>query len=140
MGVLDNKNRIASISSSKAHLITANGIGKKPFSAGCITYLNQLKREKRFTLSVEDNFYSRPAAWGIFCERYVSENILGFKYKHLGDVTFTHPEINRWVGTPDFLSADCVSELKAYYPKKFTEYAEAIESQDLELIKKNFKQ
>lgn len=139
MSVKENKNRIGAISSSKAHLLMAKGTGKKDFSVACYTYLDGLKRERRFGKSLDEDFYSRPTSWGNMMEKYVSDNKISFEFKHIGDTTFNHQQVNGWVGTPDFIGADTVAELKCYYPDKFTSYAECLELESVEDLKKNFK-
>ena len=140
MSVLDNKIRQGAISSSKASLLMDKAQSKaKPYSRACETYLKERIREKKFKGSLSVDVNSRPMAWGHFMELYVNEYKLGLDYQHIGDKSFAHPTIDGWVGTPDFLADNKVAELKSYQPNKFTEYAEAIQSKDLELLKKDFK-
>jgi len=140
MSVLDNKIRQGSISSSKASLLMDKAQSKaKPYSRACETYLKERIREQKFKGSLSVDVNTRPIAWGHFMELYVNEYKLGFDYQHIGDKTFEHPTIKGWVGTPDFLSDNKVAELKSYQPNKFTEYADAIQSKDLELLKSEFK-
>lgn len=109
------------------------------FASGGLTYIEEKNMERRFNLSLTQEVYTKPMAWGKICEMYVHEKRMGIEYQSVGDKTLSHPTIDFWKGSPDFKnpSKRIIAECKAYERKNFAVYADAILKQDTEILKKD---
>lgn len=162
--MISNVNRIGRFTSSKIHVLL--GTGSRPmteeelknhklenpksqkkniddgFSAGALTYIKQRRAERSLGRSIDTNFYNQAMSWGKFCEAYLywKEGLLGFEYSLTSQESMLHPEYPFWAGSPDLKKKDCGSEIKCYYPENFYNYSSVLILEDLEKLKKDFKE
>jgi len=66
----------------------------------CDTYIADKNVERRMGVSLKQEVYSRPMAWGAIIEAYLfsKEKYLGTSYVSMGDITVKHPTIEHWSG------------------------------------------
>lgn len=109
------------------------------FSAGVLTYIEEKNMERKFMLSLTQEVYTKPMAWGKICAMYVHEKRMGIEYQSVGDRTLPHPTIDFWKGSPDFKnpSKKIIAECKAYERKNFAHYACAILTNNTEVLKRD---
>ncbi len=138
MSVADNSNRPGNISSSNIYKIAAKGTGKNGFSTAGLTYISEKNIERKLCLTLKQDVYTKPIAWGKFAEIWVHQKKLGLEYRSVGEVTLNHPTIDFWKGSPDFdcASKKIIAECKGYERKNFALYADAIMSESTEVLKK----
>ena len=160
--MLENEERIGSLTNSQIHKIMKIGkvdMSEKElqqnkienpkskvktkaggFSAAGKTYIEERVTERRMGRSLEVKAYAKAMAWGQIMERYVHAK-LGMEYIYICKGTLRHPSIEGWSGSTDFAvlneraEIDCIAEMKAYEPKNFAKYTDAILSKDINIIK-----
>lgn len=139
MSILENIHRIGNITSSNiSKLIKVDKTGKG-FGVPALTYIEELNIERRLGRAIQTEAYSTDMAWGKFCEWYVYENLLGFEYHLTAEETDMHPTIDFWSGSKDLIViGKKIAELKCYQPKNFCKYTDAILTQDIAHIRKEF--
>lgn len=137
--ILLNTNRPGNVSSSNIHKLIKPGTGKNPFSTTGMTYLQELNIERKMGVSLKQEVYSRPMAWGHVMEAWIFQDDKYFdtSYESVGNITLNHPTIKHWVGSPDYksMAKSIVAECKGYERKKFSLYADAIATKDSEVLK-----
>lgn len=134
MSITENKERIGNFTSSQIYKL----LGSAKVRA---TYVEEKQLERRLGRSLSLDKYGRAMSWGHFMELVVFDDLLGMEYEDLSDKTKAHPSVKGWSGSTDFLvKGEKVSDLKAYEPKKFAQYTDAILSKDIEKLKNGFKQ
>lgn len=154
---MNNKERVAHITSSKIYLICANGRSKSPitgntWSSQALTYFEEKRIERRLGRCLDTGGYSRPAAWGLALEVIVF-SLIGLEYKIDSQSSTEHPDEefkDIWAGSADLIVPGVkIGEIKCYQLKKFAQYSEALTipiTKDFTLkdkianLKKNFAQ
>lgn len=123
--ITENELRIGNLTSSKAFFLCASGKGEGGFSAGCHTYIRGKNLERRFGISLSQEKYSRPTAWGHFLEQRVHD-LLPSTYQSVGHITLKHPTIKHWAGSPDNkdVTNSICGDTKCYERLAFGEYVE----------------
>ena len=131
---MNNIERVAHITSSKIHLLCANGRSKSPitgntWSSGALTYFEEKRIERKLGRCLDTGGYSRPAAWGIFMEMIVFDH-LGLEYKIESKDSTEHPDKefkDIWSGSRDLIVPNVkIGEIKCYQLKKFAQYTDVI--------------
>ena len=69
--ITENKNRAGNFTSSDIHKLTSTGRGIHGFGAPAITYIEEKNIERRMGVSIKQEAYSRPMAWGHLMEAWV---------------------------------------------------------------------
>lgn len=135
--IIDNANRPGNFSSSNIYKLATPGKSQYGFNVAGLTYINERNIERKLGLSLKQDVYTKPIAWGDFIELWVHEKILGLKYRSVGQITLDHPIIEFWKGSPDFdcASDEIVAECKGYERKNFAIYANAIMTGSTEVLK-----
>lgn len=146
---MNNEQRQGRLTSSRIHVICADGRSKSPitgvnWSAPALTYFEEKRIERRMQTCLDvDGAYSQPMAWGNFME-LVLFNILGLEYKIESKETRVHPSKSLgevWAGSRDLIVPGVkVGEIKCYQKKKFALYTDCLMLKDVELLKKQFPQ
>lgn len=133
-----NTERIGNFTSSQNYKLTKFAKNGKDFGAPALTYIAEKNMERKLRLSLSQEVYTKPMAWGKICEMYVHEKRMGMTYQSVGDKTLPHPTIDFWKGSPDFINPTkkIEAECKAYERKNFVHYADAILTEDTEVLKK----
>lgn len=136
--MVENKERIAHLTSSKIFKlikVDAKGNFQKPGE----TYIQEKRMEKRMNRCLDVEKYAKQMAWGHFMELFVHKNHLDIYYEKTATETDRHPTIKGWSGSKDFIVVrKKISELKAYEPKKFGAYTDALLTKDISIIRENF--
>lgn len=101
------------------------------------TYVDEKKREKRMKRSLDTGASSMETRWGEFMERRAFQ-LIGLEHSLESKTTHVHPTINHWSGSPDLIADDKVGDIKCYYPRKFSAYYEALETQDINVLKEEY--
>lgn len=137
--MISNTNRLGRITSSNAHLIMAKGKSKTDtFSAGCLTYLNKKKQERKLKRSVSVEKGGRSATWGKVLEGYVFDMLFDPDYELQSTETHLHPKYGEfWSGSPDLVAHDKIGDIKCFEPYEFSLLADIINAKDSELLKAN---
>lgn len=141
---MNNKaNRVARITSSKVSLLLVEGNQKLGFGVGAITYLNGKKKELEFGRGLELPVNKWEMNWGKMFEPYVHWQ-LGNEYELVIDKTTIHPKYSQWSGSQDFnIVQDGVkvgiSELKCYQMSNHYDYVKVLQSENLDLFRKEYK-
>lgn len=135
--ISENPLRVGNFTSSEIWKLMKKGTGTSVFGAPALTYIHEKNIERRMGVSIKQEVYTRPIAWGWLMEKWVNAQHLGFDYDSVGDKTIPHPIIEFWKGSPDFKCTDkgIIAECKGYERKNFAEYAESIETKSIEIIK-----
>ena len=130
--ITENKLRIGNFTSSEIYRLFES-------KRVCDTYIAEKNIERRMGLSLKQEVYSRPMAWGEIIEIWVHEKELGISYTPSGTETFAHPDFDYWAGSPDFIceSKQLIAECKGYERKNFSVYADAIMSNDLNRLRED---
>ena len=103
--------RNGNFTSSEIFRLMKTGRGKGGWSVDCQTYIDECNMERRLKRSIEVQSDARPLTWGKCVERRGFDT-LGLDYTLCSNVTIQHPEIPYWVGSPDAITDDAVSDLK----------------------------
>ena len=134
--IIENKNRIGNFTSSKIGVLVAKGKGQNGFSSTALTYIEEVNLERKLGRSIKTDAYSKEMAWGTFLQDYVFHNHLEFGWQLCPDVTDVHPTIDFWAGSKDlFMPKEKIGEIKCYQPKNFAEYADALMTGDVEVVR-----
>lgn len=100
------------------------------------TYIKEKLREKKLKTSINIEVTSHSLSWGTVMQKYVFDKHLELGYKYEMDKPKIHKS-SAWVGSEDVVSTDCVGEIKCPVSRiSFCDYADVIECQDVELLKK----
>lgn len=113
----DEELAIYKIENPKGRRTTIDDFGK-PF----YNYVDECKMERFFKMSLENTTEIKAFAWGKLCELIVHEK-LPTKYIMESEITYQHPEMPEWCGTPDgviFLNEKCdtVTDIKCPLTRK----------------------
>lgn len=135
--ITENVARVGNFTSSEIHKLMTNGRGASGIGAPGLTYIQKKNIERRMGVSLKQEVYSRPMAWGELMELWVHEKELGLAYESVGKKTMVHPEYNYWAGSPDFVCTSklLIAECKGYERENFATYADAILSGSTEILK-----
>lgn len=136
--IATNKKRTANFTSSQIWKLCKSDRSGKGFGAPALTYIKEKRMERKLKRSLDTGAFSKDINWGNFMEMRVF-NILGLEYQIKSDETKMHQTLPHWSGSADLVVPSVkIAEIKCYGLKKFCEYAEAIESKDIERIKNDF--
>lgn len=139
---MNNKaNRVARFTSSKISVLTVDGKSKYGFGAGAMTYINDKIAELELGRGVDLPINKWEMSWGKLWEVWVHWQ-LGNEYELIVDRTTVHPKYAFWSGSEDFklnIPGGGIAELKCYQLLKFYLFAKCLLKQDIQLIKKDFK-
>lgn len=137
--IIENSERIGNFTSSQIYRLMKNGKKKGEPGAPFFTYVEEKKKERRLGRSLDTGGYSRASAWGSLLELYVNEFKLGREYAMTSNETDLHPKISCWAGSKDVMVIGVkVGDIKCYQPAKFCDYADMINSGDIERFKTEF--
>ena len=92
--------RIGNITSSEIIDLTTNGRAKDTFGAPFYNYIDECIMERFFKTKLENESDIKAFSWGKLCEIIVHENLPN-EYIMQSEVTYQHPTIPEWCGTPD---------------------------------------
>lgn len=120
MSILENENRNGNFTSSNIWKLMELARDGESFGKPAITYIQEKAWERKLKRSVETGGDSKETIWGKFLEPFVHD-LLSTDYVHSNDETLTHPEIDYWKGSPDFINNkhSVVSDSKCPQPKSF---------------------
>lgn len=139
---MNNQNRRGRFTSSQIHKLIPEG-SFHGFQKPAITYIQEKQIERRMNRCLDVGGYSQALAWGLFMEMVIF-NLLGMEYKISSKETQLHPDkylAKFWAGSCDLEVPDVkIAEIKCYQPKNFALYADCLLKQDIEALKKDFKQ
>lgn len=139
MSITHNPNRVGRFTASPVYVLLDKPKSKSEnFSAGAKTYIKKKAYERILGRSLEIEKYSNSMAWGHFLERFVFSEI-GFEWKILSNETKVY---NRSLAASTDLLVPSVkvADIKCYEPFKFVDYSLCLINEDLERLKKYFKQ
>ena len=117
---MNHEKRIGNFTSSEIWKLMTSDRSGKGFGAPALSYIAEKNNERRLGRRLTDETNAKPTSWGKLCEKYVNEKLLGTDYEILNDVTFKHPTIDCWVGSPDTIrhnsdGSKVVGDTKAPY-------------------------
>jgi len=136
--ILTNEKRVGGFTSSLIFKLCTSDRAGNAFGAPALTYIQEKKYEVKLGRSLDTGANSQAISWGTFMEQRVF-NLIGFEYLITSDETDEHPIIKGWSGSKDLIVPKVkVSDIKCYQLKNFCAYADALATEDLEHIKKNF--
>jgi len=92
--------RIGNITSSEIVSLVSNGRTKDSFGAPFYTYVDECIMERFFKHKLELESDVKAFSWGKLCEIIVHDK-LPLSYIMQSEITYPHPEIQEWCGTPD---------------------------------------
>ena len=120
----------------------ANPGGKKKncddgFQEAGLTYIKQIKYEKRLKRPLQTEVSARPTSWGTFLEQRAFTNIDDLEFQLVSKIRYSHQTIDNWSGMPDLIKPLHVGDIKCPYSlESFCDKIAAL--QDLETFKKEF--
>lgn len=107
--------RIGNFTSSEIYNLTTVDPSGKNFGKPALTYIEECNIERRLGRPIERDTTARALSWGKLNERRVHD-LLGLDYRLCSSETLVHPDIDFWVGSPDFIhyceEGNTVSETK----------------------------
>lgn len=92
--------RIGNITSSEIVALTSNGRAKDSVGAPFYTYVDECIMERFFKHKLELESDVKAFSWGKLCEIIVHDK-LDMSYIMQSEITYPHPTISEWFGTPD---------------------------------------
>ncbi len=107
---------------SRAGNFTSSSIYRLMGSAKVMdTYLEEKRFERKLKRQLSKEVSTRPISWGHYCEERVMNLLLDTSYKNVHETRFTHPTINNWTGSPDFLRPELkiTGDVKSFELKMF---------------------
>lgn len=127
MSITENIARIGNFTSSNTHKLMTLAKNGKDFGSPALTYIKEKNYERKLKRSLELEKDSRATLWGKLLELYVQE-MLPLEYEPCGHESILHPKIAYWAGSPDNKNSvhRIVGDIKAYEPKGFCEYVDAL--------------
>lgn len=115
--------RVGNITSSEIVMLTSNGRTKDSFGAPFYTYVDECIMERFFKHKLENETDVKAFSWGKLCE-VVVHDALPSDYILQSEITYQHPTIKEWCGTPDGtvlndnLEVETVSDIKCPLTRK----------------------
>lgn len=97
-----NPLRNGNFTSSEIFALTKKDRSGKSFGAPALTYIQETNMERRLCRAITDEVSARPLSWGKLNERRVHD-VIGTDYQLCSTETLSHPEIEYWKGSPDFI-------------------------------------
>lgn len=82
------------------------------WGAPALRYLKQKQWEKKLHRSLDSDMRSKPTSWGTLLESRAYQIIPSFETRIQSTETLSHPDIEGWVGTPDYTESDLVGDIK----------------------------
>jgi hypothetical protein len=92
--------RIGNITSSEIVALTSNGRTKDSFGTPFYTYVEECIMERFFKHKLENETDVKAFSWGKLCEIIVHDKLPN-SYIMQSEITYQHPTIKEWCGTPD---------------------------------------
>lgn len=133
--------RSGRFTSSRIGALCKTGRGKFGFGAPALTYIEETRIERKMGCSIDVGGAGLAGSWGNIMEIYCFDQ-LPTEYKLVSGDTIVHPDEkfkDFWSGSADLIVPDKkIAEIKCYYRKNFALYTEALLSEDIEFIRKNF--
>ena len=137
--IIENKARIGNFTSSEIAKLFKSGKGENGFGSAALTFIKETNQERKLGRSITVDAYSKTMAWGTFLQQYLFDSHLEYGWELIQDKTEVHPTIDYWAGSADLLMPGVkIGEIKCYEPSKFSFYADALLSKDIEKLKKDF--
>lgn len=139
--MIANKERNASVTSSKSHVLMAKGKGLHGFSVPALTYIEERKIERKLGRSCSTDNPNKTMLWGLFMEMRVYELIGGEEfsgYRKESTTSIVHPKYKHWAGSPDLVGDDKIGDIKCYQPKNFALFTDMLMQKDVALFKDEF--
>lgn len=134
--ITENKARIKAFTSSEIFKLLINGKGPGGIGDKAQTYIKEKNLEAKLGRSIKTDAYSKDIAWGGFLEPRV-ESLIDFGWKLVSNETVVHPKYSFWAGSKDLEFAKSkVGEIKCYQPKNAALYADALMTQDIDVVRK----
>ncbi len=132
---LDHSKRFDKFTSSQAYRLCASLKSGKP-SAAFYKYIKEVKIAKFLGRRTKTSVNTKSTKWGKLFEVVLFEKV-GLQYSLNHVDTILHPEYGEfWSGTPDFKAVDKTAEIKCFEPLHFGNLVMALDTKDLEIIKK----
>lgn len=105
---------IARFTSSEIHRLMSDGRKKGEPGLPYHSFINEKRWEAEMGRPLDTSDGGKATAWGLVCERYVLEHLLGMEYVPMMDEAIIHPVIPLWSGKPDAMNTatQAVVELK----------------------------
>lgn len=130
--------RTNNFTSSQVHKLVKKG-GYQGFLKSGETYIKEKSLEYFLGKSIDKDFYSQDASWGVLMEYFVYEKLKDIDPNYIHTHNRRKHETLDWSGVPDFEIPDAlVSETKSYQLKKFSEYSLCLMQKNIELLKSDF--
>lgn len=82
------------------------------WGAPALRYMKQKGWEKKLKRSLDSDLRSKPTSWGTLLESRAYTLIPSFETRIQSTETLSHPDIEGWVGTPDYTESDLVGDIK----------------------------
>lgn len=82
------------------------------WGAPALRYLKQKQWEKKLHRSLDSDMRSKPTSWGTLLESRAYQLMPSFETRIQSTETLSHPDIEGWVGTPDYTESDLVGDIK----------------------------
>lgn len=134
--MITNPNRVFRFTSSQMWKLATSGRGEFGFGAPALTYIEEKRAERYLGRSIDIGTDAEATTWGKVCEFFFNKFELkgDLTYENCGDLSVKHPVHDFWAGSPDFIAASKVGELKCFYPKAFFQLSQDILKADLKQI------
>lgn len=134
---MEQEKRNGRFTSSQAYRIIG-GVNKptKPF----YTYAEEVAMERVLDRPIAVKVDAKSMRWGSLMELVIFD-CLPYSYSMTHKNTVLHHKYGDiWAGTPDYKveTENKTGEIKCYYIKKWTQYMLALQSKDIERVKKDF--
>lgn len=126
---MNNKLRAGRVTSSEIYRIAKNFKSGK-FLKPALTYIEEVKMERKLKRSLDGGADSQAIRWGNFMEWRLFQK-LGLEWSMTSKETIVHPKEQfapYWSGTPDLKSSGKVGEIKCYQLKHFCQIVDVIKS------------
>lgn len=138
MNDIITESRVGNFSSSSIYHLMSDGKAKGSIGKPFYTYVEEKKWEIKLGRPLNKDTGGRPVLWGKFIEPRVFE-LIETKYQLVSEERYTHPDFPRWVGCPDLIAENVVSDIKAPYAiKEYCRKADIILSNNVEALKKEY--
>ena len=137
--MIANTERIGRFTSSEIHRLMSNGRKAGEPGAPFFSYIAEKEAERKLGRSLDTGGAGQSAAWGIMMEAYVYFEILNGHYLAKGKKTYIHKNHNCWAGSADLIETGVkVGDIKCYWPKNFTELADVLMQQSVDVFRAKF--
>lgn len=107
-----NPIRVGAFTSSQIYQLMTLDRKGTGWGAPALRYLKQKQWEKKLHRSLDSDMRSKPTSWGTLLESRAYQLMPSFETRIQSTETLSHPEIEGWVGTPDYTESDLVGDIK----------------------------